>query len=894
MVSPSCLLPVIILATAICAAASTDITNLRCESKPNPLGIDVTRPRLSWQMQSDERGQRQSAYRVLVASSADQLQSNTADIWDTGKTNTDQSIGIEYAGKELASAQICYWKVIVWNQNGQQFTSDPSSWEMGLLHPADWKAKWIDFPAAQHVPPTPRPATTSTAPTKPVAPFTAPPVFRKSYSPTKPVKQARLYATALGLYEFSINGQRVGDIVLAPDWTDYHKRVEYQTYDVTSMLHDGANVLSATLADGWYSGKVGWLPGHAYGPRPALLAQLVVDYVDGTQEIIATDQTWTAAEGPFLRADMLDGEDYDARRDFADGAPVSLRSEDPPLQAAIAPPVRRLRELAVKKITEPAPGRFTFDLGQNMVGVARLKVAGPAGTKVTLRFAEMLKPDGTIYTENLRAARAQDSYTLRGGGEEIWQPRFTFHGFRYVEVTGYPGIPTSDAITGVVIGSDNPPAGSWECSNPLLNQLQSNITWGQRGNYISVPTDCPQRDERLGWMGDAQVFVRTATFNSDVHAFFDNWLMDVSDAQMRDGAFTDVSPHVAGGSGVAAWADAGVICPWTIYQVYDDPRVIRRQYDSMVKFIEYLKKNSTGLIRPAAGYGDWLSIAADTPKDVLATAYFAYSTRLVSKMAKIIGKDDDAAKYEQLFQEIRRAFNDKFVAADGTIHGDTQTCYLLALKFDLLDESKRADAARRLVADIKAKNWHLSTGFVGVSYLLPILTEYGYTDVAYRLLNQDTFPSWLFSVKQGATTIWERWDGWTPDKGFQTPTMNSFNHYSLGSCGLWMYDTVAGIDMDPAVPGFKHIIIHPRPGGGLSWARATYQSNYGPIKTDWKISADTLTLSVDIPANTTADVYVPGSDAASDDAKMLRQEDGAGLFQVQSGSYLFQSKLAQQ
>jgi alpha-L-rhamnosidase len=881
---------VLVLATTFSPAA-TSIKNLRCENKTSPLGIDILHPRLSWQMQSDQRSQTQFAYRLLIATTPNQLQSNTADIWDTGKITSDQSINIEYAGPLLQSAQTCYWKVIVWNQDNQQFASDTTTWEMGFLQPTDWKAHWIDFPAAQHVAPTTRPATTS--PTKPVAPFTAPSYLHKSYSITKPIKRARLYASALGLYECSINDQRIGDTVLAPDWTDYHKRVEYQTYDITPLLHQGENNLGAILADGWYSGKVGWLTGHAYGQRPAFLAQLVIDYTDGTQETIATDQTWTASEGPILRADLLDGEDYDARADWNESAPVSLRPESPLLQASIAPPVRQLRKLAAKKITEPAPGRFTFDLGQNMVGVARLKVTGPAGTKITLRFAEMLNPDGTIYTDNLRNARVTDSYILRGGGEEIWQPQFTFHGFRYVEVTGYPGTPTADAITGIVIGSDNPSSGSWECSNPLLNQLLSNIVWGQRGNYISVPTDCPQRDERLGWMGDAQVFVRTATCNADVHAFFDHWLQDVSDAQTADGAFTDISPHVAGAVGSAAWADAGVICPWTIYQVYDDPRLIRRQYDSMAKYIEYLRKNSSGLIRPAKGYGDWLSIAADTPKDVLATAYFANSTRLVSKMAKIIGKDDDAAKYEQLFQDIRKAFNEKFVAADGTIHGDTQTCYLLALKFDLLDESKRADAARRLVADIKAKNWHLSTGFVGVSYLLPILTQYGYTDVAYRLLNQDTFPSWLFSVKQGATTIWERWDGWTPDKGFQTPKMNSFNHYSLGSCGQWVYDTIAGIGMDPAVPGFKHIIIHPQPGGGLTWARASYESNYGPIKTDWKITGDALTLTIDIPANTTADVYVPGSDVTSDDAKMVRQQDDSALFQVQSGSYLFHSKVIQ-
>ena len=746
MPTASRFIPVIILATALCASASTDITNLRCESKTNPLGIDVPHPFLSWQMRSDQRAQSQSAYQVIVTNDGQPL-------WDSGKVQSDQSTSIPYAGHPLTSGEICRWKVLVWNQDGQQFTSDNATWEMGLLQPSDWQARWIDSPAAQIVPPIIAPTTApTTTKTKPVAPFTAPPLFRKSLTITKPITRARLYATALGLYQCSLNGHHLGDAVLSPDWTDYHKRVEYQTFDVTTLLQQGDNVLEAIVADGWYSGKVGWLAGHVYGARPAFLAQLMIDYADGTHDMIATDESWTTSPSPILRADLMDGEDYDARRQASDWVPAALSSQTdhPLLQAAIAPPVRQLRELPAKAITEPAPGKFTFDLGQNMVGVARLKVTGPAGTKITLRFAEMLNPDGTIYTDNLRAARATDSYILKGGGEETWQPRFTFHGFRYVEVTGYPGKPSLDAITGIVIGSDNPPAGTWECSNPILNQLQSNITWGQRGNYVSIPTDCPQRDERLGWMGDAQVFIRTATFNADVHEFFNNWLLDVMDAQRTDGAYTDVSPRVAAGSGVAAWADAGVICPWTIYQVYHDARLLNRQYDSMAKYIEYLKKNSDGLIRPAKGYGDWLSIAADTPKDVLATAYFAYSVQLMSKIATVLNKDEDAAKYQQLFTDIRKAFNDKFVAADGKILGDTQTCYLLALKFDLLDESKRPDAARRLVADIKEKNWHLSTGFVGVSYLLPILTEYGYTDVAYRLLMQDTFPSWLFSVKHGA------------------------------------------------------------------------------------------------------------------------------------------------
>jgi alpha-L-rhamnosidase len=504
----------------------------------------------------------------------------------------------------------------------------------------------------------------------------------------------------------------------------------------------------------------------------------------------------------------------------------------------------------------------------------------------------MLNPDGTIYTENLRKARATDTYTFKGDGTETWEPTFTFHGFRYAELTGFPGDVGPQMLTAIAVGSDTPIAGAWECSNPILNKLYSNIVWGQRGNFLSVPTDCPQRDERLGWMGDAQVFIRTATCNCDVREFFNNWLIEVADAQSKEGAFSDVSPRVAAGEGIAAWADAGVICPWTIYQVYGDTRLLARQYPSMVDFIEYCRDHSKDLIRPADGYGDWLSIAADTPKDVLATAYFAHSTDLVAQSAAILGKTDDAEKYRDLFNQIRAAFNKKFVADNGRIEGDTQTCYLLALKFDLLDDAKKTLAVKYLVQDIAKKHDHLSTGFVGVGYLLPILTQFGHADVAYRLINQDTFPSWLFPVKNGATTIWERWDGWTPDKGFQTPTMNSFNHYSLGSCGQWMYQTIAGIDFGGQDPAFKHIIIRPIPGGGLTWAAASYESPYGPIKSRWELSGNQLKLSVTIPANTTATIFVPGPHGADvtkgrEGVERMQSHPDSAELEVGSGDYVF-------
>jgi alpha-L-rhamnosidase len=646
-----------------------------------------------------------------------------------------------------------------------------------------------------------------------------------------------------------------------------------------------------------------------------LFVQLEIEYENGHIQKVVTDGTWKARYGPILETDFLMGEIYDAgkempgwdtsRFDDSSWAAVAVTDNSEGIGIVQSYPgetVQKITEIKPKKLTEPEEGVYVFDMGQNFAGWVRLKVNGKAGTKVVLRFAEMLNPDGSIYTENLRDARCADTYILKGTGKEYWEPQFTFHGFRYVEITGYPGKPGLDAITGVVVHSAIPITGSFECSSPMVNQLFRNIVWSQRGNFIELPTDCPQRDERLGWTGDAQIFIRTATYNMDVSAFFTKWLVDLEDAQSDEGGFPDVAPRkVAMGDGTAAWGDAGVICPWTIYEVYGDKRVLERHYESMKKWISYLKKNSKDLLRPARGYGDWVSIGSDTPKDVIATAYFAYSTRLVSKAAAVLGKDDDTEKYEELFEQIKSAFNKAYVSEDGRIKGETQTCYLLGLYFDLLPEDKREPAAQHLIDDLREKDWHLSTGFVGLSYLVPTLADTGHLDIAYRLLNNDTFPSWGYSIKNGATTIWERWDGWTEEKGFQTPGMNSFNHYAFGSIGRWLFGSVAGIDTDG--PGYKRIIIQPRPGGGLDYAKASYKSINGEIVSDWKIKGDKFTLNVTIPANTTATVYVPAGDIESiteggrpavkaGSVSLLRMEDDSAVFAVGSGNYRFVSKLS--
>ncbi len=868
-------------------------THLRCEYLVNPIGIDEPAPQLSWIDESNRNGERQTAYRIVVSSSPELVVRRKGDLWDTGRVASSATAHIPYRGAPLSSGQRAWWSVTVWNAEGKESAAlKPAFWETGLMSPGDWRAKWIGLPKRN--PEEPRPA----------------PFLRREFQVKGPVESARAYVTARGLYHAWVDGQRLGSGLLTPDWTDYRKRVLYQTYDVTSLLRPGLHAVGMAIGDGWYCGRVGLTGGNNYGDRPLGLMQIEIKYRDGSRERVVSDGSWKGAAGPILSSDLLQGESYDARKEFGDwskpGYPDGRwRSVDEEplhgraLQAQYSPLVTKLEEIHPRTVKEPKPGTYVFDLGQNMVGWARLKVTGEAGEKVQLRFAEMLEPDGNVYTTNLRGAKATDTYVLKGGGQETYEPSFTFHGFRYVELKGFPGTPNLDAITGIVVGSNVPRTGSFECSNPMVNQLQHNIFCGQRGNYVSIPTDCPQRDERLGWMGDAQIFARTACFNNDVSGFLTKWTQDVVDAQGPEGGFSDVSPRMGDLSdGAPAWGDAGVIVPWTVYLCYGDARILERRYESMKKWVEYIDSVNPDHLwveRRNNNFGDWLNVQDETPKEILSTAYFAHSTELLARAAKILGKEEDAARYEKLHSDIRSAFQSHFVTPDGKIAGDTQTGYVIALHFGLLPDEIRPLSEKRLADHILIdRKGHLSTGFVGVGYICPTLTTIGRSDIAYRLLLNDTYPSWGYEIRHGATTIWERWDGWTEEKGFQDPGMNSFNHYAFGSIGEWMYQTVAGIDLDPEAPGYEKIVIRPQPGGGLTWARSSFDSMRGRIESGWKIHDGAFELRVTVPANTTARVYVPGSGAACGDtvnSRAVGTEGGATLFEVSGGRYVFKSKL---
>jgi alpha-L-rhamnosidase len=1051
----------VLVAIAIFApAASAGPVHLRCEYRENPLGIDALTPHLSWQSDNSERNWKQSAYEILVASDLDQLRAGHGDVWDSGKTGSDDSVGIPYRGPALESRKRYYWKVRVWDAAGSSSESaEEAWWEMGLLHPTDWQAKWIlwkdpdaeadragirwiwlpgqdafavepkknatfrrsfkliekpstailelavrgDFTATVNGHPVDHKhgwgafdwkdisdeliagnnsvEITVTAPEPPgwgpeagakttkaalaalvkittsngrilrfpsdtqweassknasnwrraqvvadladkrmgdPGPLTQPAAYlRRSIAISKAVQRARFYVTALGSYRMFLNGARIGNDVLTPEFTDYRKRVLYQTYDVTQLLANGPNVIAALLGDGWYGSGLTWVGMHFFSPPDRFLAQLEIDYSDGSHDTVTSDSAWKAAPSPIRRSDLYAGELYDARFEqsgwdkpgFNDAKWDSAVLGDAPsiaLSSQITDPARVVSSLNPKQVTPLPNSTYIFDMGQNLVGWVTLKVKGTAGSRVRLRFAEILNPDGSIYTANLRNADATDLYVLRGAADETFTPHFTFHGFRYVEVTGYPGTPSLDAIEGNVVSSvSGDPSGRLTTSSDLVNRMWGIGLWGQRGNFLSIPTDCPQRDERLGWMGDAGVFWRTGSYNFDVAAFSDKFIQDIVDAQTPQGAFSNVSPDTLPFSGESTdqpseamvgapgWGDAGVIVPWTTWLQYGDKSAIEKNWTAMQRWMDFIQTRNADFIRKngvGPNFADWLAPDENTNKDLLATAYWALIANMMSQMAHALGNEPDAQRYRDLTANIRAAFQKAYITPDGQVGSGTQTSYVVALYTKMAPEALEPLLVDKLVKDIEQRDWHLSTGFLGTPFLLFTLADHGRSDLAYRLLLNDTYPSWGYMLSKGATTWWERWNGDTGD-----PAMNSYNHYAFGSVVAWVYRYAAGIDTTPDAPGFKQIIIHPHLDSRMPSARAEYDSVYGKIVSDWTAAANgPFSLRVTVPPNTTAKVFLPALPGAhvieSGTPIEAQSQSGSYVVEVGSGNYTFEVK----
>lgn len=741
------------------------------------------------------------------------------------------------------------------------------------------------------------------------------PLLRKEFDlGGKKVARARVYASARGVYELRLNGARVGNAELAPGLTAYDKHIDYQTYDVTRQVRAGANVLGAEVAPGWYSGKVAMFGTDVYGKDNSVIAEMLVEFTDGTSTTVRTDGTWTTTGGPTREADLLDGESYDARVakqvggwdkpgfDDANWAAAQVRDEPTTvLEPQTAVDVRVTQELrTAKRIDSPTDGVYLYDLGQNMVGHVRLTLKGKPGRTVKIRHGEVLNPDGTLYTANLRTAKATDHYTFATDQPETFEPSFTFHGFRYVEISGVDEAPAAKDLVGVVVGTDGDLTSSLDTNSDLVDQLHSNIVWGMRGNFLSIPTDTPARDERMGWTGDINVFARTAVYNMDAQSFLTKWLQDLRDTQRPNGSLPGVAPVVPGrfdgGYESAGWMDSGVHVPWTVWQAYGDTNVIRENYDMMKGYVDFLDADSTGHIRSAGGYLDWLNLDDATPADVLDTAFVAKSTREFAQMAAAIGRDGDAAAYQQRYEAIRSAYQAAFIGADGTVKGDSQTSYILTLTNDLAPADRRDKVVAKFVKTLERRDYHLSTGFLGVDGLLPALTQAGRSDIAYRLLQHKDYPSWGYEIGKGATTVWERWNSINPDGTFNDVGMNSFNHYAYGAVGEWMYGTMAGVSAAEA--GYRKVLIAPEPGEGIDHVDFSHQTPYGTVRSAWSTTSGTMKLDVTVPANTTAQVRIPAANrwavteggtpiSEVDDVRYVEQADGDVVLEVGSGRYAF-------
>ncbi len=882
--------------TACVDAAPAQVDRLRCEYLENPQGIDVVRPQLNWSMRSQQRAERQTAYRVLVATSAETLQKDQGDLWDSGKVASDQSLHVEYAGKPLASYQRCYWKVQLWDKDDKPTAwSTPAFWSMGILEPASWQAKWIahteDLPYDV--------AWTQTSPS---------PVFRKKFEIKQPIRTATVSVCGLGFYELHLNGGRVGDHVLDPSFTRYDKRALYVTYDVTGQVKQGVNAIGAMLGNGWYNSHSRCVWDFDKAPwrdRPKLLVQLRIELADGSVQTIATDGSWRATIGPLVRDAIRNGEVYDARREmpgwdapqFDDGAWKAATVVEGPkgvLRAQLMPPARVTETIAPVAITEPKPGVFIVDMGQNLAGWAQLKLSGPAGSRVVLRYSERLNPAGLIERETIamhvsKGPFQTDTYILKGQGEESWEPRFTYHGFRYVEVTGFPGKPTKENFRARVVHTAFEKAGSFECSNGLLNTIQKHTLWSYRGNFVDgYPTDCPHR-EKNGWTGDAHLAAEQAMYNFDNAAAYRKWMNDFKDEQQPDGNVAAIIPTsgwgYAWGNG-PAWDSAYVLIPWYLYQYYGDTSVLAEHYDGMKRYVDFMtSKSKDNLV--SHGLGDWVPAKTVTPEIVTSSGYYYVDATIVARSAALLGKNDDAKKYADLAQKIRTAYNKTLYKGDGIYANGSQTALSCAVYQGLVAPEEKDRVIAKLAANVESQNGHLDVGILGAKYLFRTLSDNGKHEVAFRIATQTTAPSYGDWIGRGATTLWEDWgDG------------ASRNHIMFGDISAWFYQTLAGIQLDPSQTAFKRAIIRPQPVGDLTWVKAEHESPYGTIACRWRIEAGKLTVQATVPANTTALVYIPARDEASvreggqqastvPGVKFVRMDGGAAVYEVGSGQYEF-------
>ncbi|WP_282147945.1 family 78 glycoside hydrolase catalytic domain [Algibacter lectus] len=907
----------------------------------NPLGIDDPHPSISWFMVSNERNKKQSAYQIKVASSEKALEDDNNLLWDSGKLNSHQNSQIRYAGSKLNSRQHCYFKIKVWDENDVASEwSDTNFWTMGLLNQTDWKAKWIGFKTDDknkkdtlHLPPAP--------------------YLRKSFSVNKTIQKATLYVTALGVFEIALNGEKIGQDLLTPGWTNYNKRIYYRTYDVSNTINQGENTLGAIIGDGWYAGYVGpkvlSKPRNRelYGSHPALLSQLEIQYEDGTKKIIVSDESWKAKEGPIVYADLLMGTGYNANLELPNWNTSNYDDQNwdnvyihegtkGVLQAYPGNSIQIYDEIKPIEITEPTKGTYVFNMGQNFAGHARLQVQGNKNDTIIMRFGERLYDDGKLMTENLRFARATDTYILKGEGVEIWEPKFTYHGFQYVEVTGLKNKPDHNTITGISFGSSIPMESSFTSSDTILNKMFENVIWTQRSNFMEVPTDSPQRDERLGWLGDVQIFSKSALYNANLGAFNKKWFADVRDAQYDFGPYSVFAPQPYPKLEwfSPGWMEAGVMVPYNTYKFYGDTKIVEDHYESMTRFMDYhiekskndkfYPEDSWAEAKPKGGFGDWLSMTdKHLAHDIMASMYYQYALKIMAEMSAAIGNQEKADYYQSTYKTSVAAFikhylneNGKF-QIDETIYGDgkgyfegekgftghTQSAYATAIYFDILPEALKIKAGEHLVNLLEENDNLPSSGILGIRQLLPALSKIGRSDLAYKILLKKEYPSWGFQIANGATTIWERWNSYTPEKGFNgemNAKMNSFNHYAFGAFSQFLFSDMAGINTKDA--GFNKIIIRPKLGDkSLTNVHGEYGSINGKIVSSWSINDNTFSLDVEIPVNTTAKVFVPAKkdytikeSSTPITGKKLKILERDGIYQVLdigSGSYSFKSEI---